>query len=194
MRPQLNIGKKVGLLLITLTGCLTGCAAPTSREAPRVAAGEADSARRDWVATGDQLMKHGDPSRAAQYYEAAYRSGAEPVLPKLLAACVASRQYALAVEHAEAALLRDPSNVHLRGLLGSLHADTGELAKARENFELAAEEAVADADLQFTVGVFFRDDAHEPGRADPYFRAYLALAPTGAHAREARASLMKRVE
>lgn len=190
MRQHVRIGKKLGLLLLL---ALAGCAAPTSRSAPKIASSEADASGRDLIASGDRLMKH-DPSRAAQYYEAAYRAGAPRVLPRLLTACVASRQYALAAEHAEAALLRDPSNVRLRGLLGSLHADTGQLAKARENFEIAAAEDVADADLQFTVAVFFRDDAHEPGRADPYFRAYLALAPAGSHAREARASLMKSVE
>lgn len=188
MRHEVIIGNKLGLLLVlTLVGC-------ASRAAPKGALEGADSSGADLVVRGDRLMKHDDPSRAAQYYEAAYRAGAARVLPKLLAACVASRQYALAAEHAEAALLRDPSNVRLRSFLGSLQAGTGQLAKARENFEIAAAEDVADADLQFTVAVFFRDDAHEPGRADPFFRAYLALTPAGSHAREARASLMKSVE
>jgi len=173
---------------------LAGCAQSSSREAVRAAGRDGDPNGSRSAAQGDELMKEGDATRAAQYYEAAYRAGGARVLPKLLAACVASRQYALAIEHAEAALARDPSDGRLRVLLGSLHADTGELTKAREHLEIAASERPGDADLQFTVAVFFRDDAHEPGRADGYFRAYLAIAPAGTHSREAQASLMKTLQ
>lgn len=182
---------KVAPLLVLL---LVGCAQSSAREAARVARRDGEPNGGGLAAQADELMKEGDATRAAQYYEAAYRAGAARVLPKLLAACVASRQYALAIEHAEAALARDPSDGRLRVLLGSLHADTGALVKAREHFELAASERPGDPDLQFTVAVFFRDDAHEPGRADGYFRAYLAIAPTGTHSREAQASLMKTVQ
>ena len=192
--PRLTLWQCAGLLLVVAVAALEGCGPAPSRGAPRSADGHAETDARSWEELGDQLMKQGDTSRAAQYYEAALLAGAPRALPKLLAACVASRQYALAVEHAEAALARDPANEHLRALLGSLHADTGELARARADFEQAALERPADADLQFTVAVFFRDDVHEPGRADAYFRAYLAVAPSGRHAREAHASLMKRVE
>lgn len=183
-------------LLLLLTATVIGCAPAqssghrTAKAAPHDSQGDGQK----WTALGDGHMSNGDPSRAAQYYEAGYREGTAALLPKLLTACIASRQYALAIEHAEAAVARDPTNAHLRGLLGALHASMGELDKARQHFELAASDRPLDATMQFTVGVFFRDDAREPGRADSYFRAYLAIAPKGAHAIEAQASLMKRVE
>jgi hypothetical protein len=35
---------------------------------------------------------------------------------------------------------------------------------------------------------------HDRAEADPYFREYLRLAPTGEHAAEARGSIMERVQ
>ncbi len=188
-------------MLLTNAACVVflllsaGCAGSHAREASGSnLPTSAEPTAHSWSTAGDEHMKRGDASRAAQYYEAALRGGDEKALPKLLAACVGSQQYALAIEHAEAALARDPANNPLRLLLGSLYGDTGEFARARQHLELAASEAPTDPGVQFTVAIFFRDEARDPARAHAYFQSYLTLSPAGAGAREAAASLMKTVE
>ena len=158
-------------MLLTNAACVVflllsaGCAGSHAREASGSnLPTSAEPTAHSWSTAGDEHMKRGDASRAAQYYEAALRGGDEKALPKLLAACVGSQQYALAIEHAEAALARDPANNPLRLLLGSLYGDTGEFARARQHLELAASEAPTDPGVQFTVAIFFRDEARDPAR------------------------------
>ena len=180
------------IVSVALFSLASACGLPGLR-----AARSPEPMQRDhpsWGLLGDELMREGDPTRAAQYYETSYRAGDRSAFPKLLAACVASRQYALAVDHGRAALARDPSNERLRLLLAALEAESGQSVAAREDFEVAASRQPGDAAAQFAAAVFFRDDAHEPGLADAYFRRYLEIAPVGDHAREARASLLEKLE
>jgi tetratricopeptide (TPR) repeat protein len=107
---------------------------------------------------------------------------------------VSLKHYRLAAETAEAAMARNPRNARLRFLAGTLHAAIGDVARARELMETAAQDLTADPNVSFAVGVFFRDDALDRGKADEYFRAYLRLAPNGAHRDEATASLLERIE
>ena len=75
-----------------------------------------------------------------------------------------------------------------------MNASTGETLKGREYLEQVAREQPNDAQVEFTLGVLVRDDLNDFAGADKYFRAYLALAPNGPHAEEARASLMNDVQ
>jgi predicted Zn-dependent protease len=138
----------------------------------------------------------GDAVRAEQYLGAALAGGADEkvVLPVFLHVCVAAHHYRLAVEYADASLARHPDDPHLRFLTGSLHVSVGEPARARDYLEQAARELKDDPDVQFAVAVFFRDDLADKIAADPYFREYLRLSPKGAHAEEAKVSLMVRVQ
>jgi tetratricopeptide (TPR) repeat protein len=145
---------------------------------------------------GEQLEASGDYLRAEQYLAAALAAGAgdRAALPALLHACIAARHYRLGSEYADAALTRDPSNSRLRFMTAALFLAIGERGRAREQFELAASQLGGDADVQFAVAVFFRDEMSDPVSADPYFRKYLQVSPTGAHAGDARGSLMERVQ
>lgn len=147
------------------------------------------------VEQGRAYAEMGDGLRAQQYFAAGLKAGADEsvVFPLLLRACILQKNYRLAVDYAEASLARHPNDARLRFLTGALHGTLGDTARSREHLELAAKELPTDAEVQFAVGVFFRDDAADRPAADPYFRRYLALAPRGAHVDEAKASLMERI-
>jgi tetratricopeptide (TPR) repeat protein len=145
---------------------------------------------------GKRFAAAGDTVRAEQYLSAAITAGADEkvVVPIFLHVCVAAHHYRLAVEYADAALARHPEDAHLRFLTGALHVSVGEPARARDYLEQAARELQDDADVQFSVAVFFRDDLADKVAADPYFREYLRLSPKGTHAEEAKGSLMVRLQ
>lgn len=148
------------------------------------------------VEDGRMFAESGDALRAQQYFAAALKAGADEkvVLPLLLRACVAQKNYRLAIEYAEAALAREPKNARLRLLAGALYASIGDMPHSRERLERAAGELAAEPEVQFTVAVSFRDDVGDVVLADKYFRRYLALAPNGAHAEEAKSSLMEQLQ
>ncbi len=172
-----------------------GCGAPASQPAKSAAS----SPLKDPAVLVEQAEAHargGDFTRAQQYFAAAIAAGAKSkaVLPGLLKACIASGDLRLATEYAENELSRNPDDAHLRFLAGALEAQIGNRTAARDHLVKAAEELPRDANVQFSVATFFRDDMQDRVEADPYFRGYLELAPLGEHAPEARGSLMDRVQ
>jgi predicted Zn-dependent protease len=143
-----------------------------------------------------QYAEAGDLVRAEQYFQAALAAGADErvVTPMLIKVCVASRHFRLASELAENMLARNPADSRLRFLAGALAVSTGAPQRARPHLERAAAELPNDAEVQFSVGAFFRDELSDKGAADKYFREYLRLDKNGAHAAEARAGLMEHVQ
>jgi len=184
--------------LATLLGLAALLAAGCAARAPaaRVSTLPEDRDPAFLVDQGKRFASIGDTVRAEQYLAAAMRAGADEtvVMPVFLRVCVAAKHYRLAVEYADAALARHPADARLRFLTGALHVSVGEPARARDYLEEAARQLRDDADVQFSVAVFFRDDLSDKVAADPYFREYLRLSPKGAHAEEARVSLMVRVQ
>jgi tetratricopeptide (TPR) repeat protein len=148
------------------------------------------------IEQGEAFAANGDFTRAQQYYAAAIAAGgkSKQILPQLLKACIAAGDLRLATEYAETALSRNPDDAHLRFLTGALQAQVGNRPGARDHLVQAASELKTDASVQFSVATFFRDDMQDRIEADPYFREYLRLAPTGEHAAEARGSVMERVQ
>ncbi len=148
------------------------------------------------VEHGKTFAERGDFTRAQQYYAAAIAAGgkSEVILPQLLKACIAGGDLRVATEYAENELSRNPDDAHLRFLTGALLAQIGNRPDARSHLVQAAKQLDKDANVQFSVATFFRDDMHDRVEADPYFREYLKLSPRGEHAAEARGSLMERVQ
>jgi tetratricopeptide (TPR) repeat protein len=173
---------------------LVACAGPAKEGAVTARAALENTALL--AERGRMFAEAGDVTRAEQYLSAALANGAPPreVLAHLLRACVQGGHLRLASEYAEHQLAREPGDGHLRFLAGALQASLGSRAAAQEHLAQAAADLPRDASLQFHVAAFFRDDLKDKIAADPYFRQYLALAPKGEHAAEARASLMERVE
>lgn len=183
------------LSLVAVMSLPLGCGQSSSKP-PRTAAEEKAETAASLVEQGRAYAEIGDGLRAQEYFASALKAGADEkvVLPLLLRACVSQKNYRLAAEYAEAALAREPRNARLRLLAGTLHASVGDSTRSRERLEQAAAELEGEPEVQFTVAVSFRDDANDVVNADKYFRRYLALAPNGEHADEAKSSLMVQIQ
>jgi len=182
-----------GSLLLAFALAASACSGTSTPAAAKAAAPlPEDRDPQLLLARGKAYAEVGDMVRAEQYLAAALvaRADERAVLPTLLKVCVASRHYRLASEYAEVALARYPRDAHLRFVAGALYVSIGEQGRAREHLEHAARELPNDAEVQFAVAVFFRDDLSDQVGADPYFREYIRLAPSGKHLDEARTSLM----
>jgi tetratricopeptide (TPR) repeat protein len=183
--------------VLALAVAVGGCAAPSKTATQTANAKSPEEADPVFLyQRGRDFGARGDLVRAEQYFAAALAAGGDEntIMPELLRVCVASRHYRLASEYAETALARHPTNARLRFLAGALGVTLGDTVRARERLERAAHELVDNAEIQFAVAVFFRDEMSDRVAADAYFREYLRLAPEGQHAEEARASMMERVQ
>jgi tetratricopeptide (TPR) repeat protein len=190
--------RHVLLLIGSALAGVAGCASSSDRKpAPNTAnAPPEDKDPRLLFERGRAFAEAGDLVRAEQYLGAALKAGADEraVVPVLLRVCIAARHYRYASEVAELTLARMPDDPRLRLVVGALYVQIGNPGLAREHLERAARELATDADVQFAVGVVFRDDLADRAAADRYFREYLRLQPNGGHAAEARASVMERVD
>jgi tetratricopeptide (TPR) repeat protein len=180
---------------LALTGCSQATPPPGAKNPVAEKAAEKARTAATLLEQGRAYADVGDSLRAQQYFSAAIKEGADRnvVLPLLLRACVAQKNYRLAVDYAETALARQPRNARLRLLTGTLYATIGDQPRSREQLERAADELSSQPDVQFTVAVTFRDHSGDVVSADKYFRRYLELAPQGEHAEEAKSSLMQLV-
>lgn len=188
----MRITPSIAAVLLPLA--LIGCAAPGATKSTDAA----HSPLKDpnvLFERGKAYSQVNDYTRAEQYFAAAIANGGKTstILPHLLKACVASGDLRLASEYAEQELSRNPENARLRFLTGAIYASIGDRSTARSHLVRAAGDLPKDAEVQFMVATFFRDNLNDKIVADPYFRDYLRLAPKGEHAQEARASLMERV-
>ena len=140
---------------------------------------------------GRAYARSGDLNRAEEYLTASIDAGKDPkmVLPILLSVCIAAGNYRLALDHADRALQRTPTDTRLRFVVASLDQATGDKDLAKQNLDQVTREDPNFADAQFALGVLMRDDLKDQAGAEPHFRAYLKLAPKGAHADEARQSI-----
>jgi Tfp pilus assembly protein PilF len=77
----------------------------------------------------------------------------------------------------------------VRYLLGTLYAAVGDRAHARQELEYVVGAKPTDAEAHWAFAKVLHDEGKDPLLADGQFREYLRLAPTGAHADEARASI-----
>lgn len=152
--------------------------------------------------TADKLLARGkafagvaDWTRAEQYLAAAIDGGADEreVMPMLLQVCVEDRRYRVAVGYAEEFLRRHPADVPMHYVLATLDAAVGDAPSARANLEVVLAAHPKDAEPHYVLATVLRDARLDLVSMDYHFREYLRLAPQGAHAEEARASLLKTV-
>jgi len=189
---------RAALVALAALGC-AGCGPAT----PLPPTAEKKQEQRDKVAKeeapetlferGRELARIGDNNRAEQYLSGAMDGGADPskVLPLLLRVCIAEHRYRVAIDYAEPYMRRRPDDYRLRFVIASLYHSIGEPQNARRELEQVVRSKPDHADAHFAMAVIYRDDEEDPAQADAHFREYLRIAPTGDHAPEARASLMR---
>lgn len=144
---------------------------------------------------GKAFAAVGDLTRAEEYLAAALDQGANPkeILPLLLDVCVRGGRYRSAIQHAENHLRRDPHDHATRLVVGTLYAALAEVKEAKTALEQVVEAKPNDAQAHYVLAVLARDQESDVVTADRHFREYLRIEPNGAHAEEARASLLKRM-
>jgi tetratricopeptide (TPR) repeat protein len=187
-------GAILSLAVLAPTAATAGCAARPNqqarndvRELPR------GQSLPELMERGRAFAAVGDLTRAEQYLSAALQAGANPqdVLPALLHVCVESKRYRVAAEYVGEYLRRNPDSTSLRLLHGSLEAAVGDRAVALREYEYVLRARPDDSEGHYAIAVLLRDSLDDPGRADEHFREYLRISPDGAHASEARASLLE---
>jgi tetratricopeptide (TPR) repeat protein len=172
-------------LLLTLAAASCAPTALTTRHDAQPAL-----TREQVLAVAELAERTGDNLRAQQYLLTALKAGAAPelVLPRLLRLYVADGQYRLAIDTLKDFLRHHPQHYRLRLLLADLYAATQLTAAAAGEYERVLAAAPAYARAHFSLASLLYE-AGDAGRADPHYRAYLASAPHGRHADEARSHL-----
>ncbi len=184
-------------LALAILGATCACGPRTPAEKA-----QADIETMRHESTVDKLVERGrafaavgDSTRAEEYLAAALEAGADPkeVLPLLMKVCVSAGRYRAAIAYGEGHLRRHPEDARTRFVVGTLYAALGENKPARENLERAVEERPNDPNAHYALAVLARDADNDLVEADKHFREYLRLDPNGAHAEEAKNSLLKRM-
>jgi tetratricopeptide (TPR) repeat protein len=175
MRTYLSIA-----VLSTLLGCATARPAPSN--AASVAGGEL-------VQRGVELARQGDDLGAEQYFDAAIKAGyPAPAATRLMvSSCLAGGRLERARSHAQRYVDRHPEDWIFHHMLASIEFAEGNGGQARAVLELLLDEHPEHAPSHFLLGLVLRDQLGELDGARAAFEGYLALAPEGEHADEARA-------
>lgn len=176
--------------LLTLAACGGSAARPAGKEFDADVA-ERETTHQKLFERGKMFAQVGDLTRAEEYFSAAIERGASDaeVFPLLVRVCVQDARYRLALKHTEEHLRKHPGDVDALRVQGSLHYAIGEGERAEQILLRVAGLAPEDAETQFMLAVLYRDMQKDAVRARARFRRYLAIAPTGKHAEEARGNL-----
>ncbi len=142
-------------------------------------------------AEGKALAALGDSVRAEQYLAAALVGGGDDkaITPLLVQVCVNDGRLRSAIEYAEPYVRKHPDDVRARYLLGTLYGGIGAFDRARAEYEAVIAAKPDTPEPHWALALLLRDDLNDQPNATIHFREYLRLAPTGAHADEARASI-----
>ncbi len=184
--------KMAALLCLVATASCVRAATPAERARGDLAAMTSERSVDKLVARGRGFAGVGDLTRAEQYLSAAIDVGGDPaaILPDLLRVCVAADRYRVAIAYAAPWLDRHPGDDKLRFVVAALRANVGDGAGARADLERLVAHAPDDPRTRFAYASFLRQELGDVGSADAQFRAYLALAPNGPHAEQARSLLL----
>lgn len=172
---------------------LVACGGASANENPRekLAIMKKGEQPAKLVEQGRAFAAIGDTTRAEEYFSAAIQRGADEatVVPQIVKVCVTDGRYELAIEYASRYTQKHPADVRVRYLLGTLYAAVGERGKARSELEYVVSAKPNDPEPHWALAKVLHDEGKDLTLADGQFREYLRLAPTGAHADEARASI-----
>jgi thioredoxin-like negative regulator of GroEL len=141
--------------------------------------------------TGMASAAQGDFVRAEQYLAASGARGKPEteVIGPLVRVCVAASRLRQALVYAQPYLRRHPDDWRLRFVVATVHLGLEQLDEARTELQRVIAAAPEVPEPYFVLGTLLRERQRDEAAARPHFERYLALAPTGAHADEARLAL-----
>lgn len=141
------------------------------------------------LARGLEYARSGEDLAAEQYFTAA-RAAGEPeqrVVRELITVCVRSNRLEHALMHGRLYMERFPDDQIVRHAMASIHFAKGDALSARHELELLLGEWPEHAESHFLLALILREQYADMDGARRSLEQYLALAPTGTHASEARA-------
>lgn len=179
------------LVFVLAAACGGGAGTPASDPAHTLAIMKKAEQPDKLIADGKAFAAVGDTTRAEEYFSTAIAQGADEakVVPLIVQVCVRDGRYELAIDYASRYAQKHPSDVRMRYVLGTLYAAIGDAGHARTELEYVVNAKPNDPEPHWALAKVLHDEAKDETSADGQFREYLRLAPTGAHADEARASL-----
>jgi Flp pilus assembly protein TadD len=132
--------------------------------------------------------------RAEQYMALAVRAGypRERALVAIVDACLASSRLRAALAYAEPHLRRHPDAWRVRLLVAAVHAALGRHERAVEELHRITQAHPTVVEAHHELAVLYDEQLGDEHAARRSFHAYLAHAPDGEHAAEARAWLAAR--
>jgi tetratricopeptide (TPR) repeat protein len=171
-----------------------GCASTQTNLKKDMAVIERESSADRLTTQGEGYAALGDMTRAEQYFAAALKNGGDAgaLARRLVAVCVADGRYPSALEHAEEHLRKHPGDTDMRFAVATLRDALGDTDGAREELRAVARLRPGLAEAHFALGALEKQHGNLV-EADAAFRAYLAAAPNGEHAEEARAGILQQV-
>ena len=151
----------------------------------------AEASAEQLFATGMAAASGGDLVRAEQYLAAAGARGYDEtkIIGPLVRVCVAASRLRQALLYAQPYLRTHPDDWRLRFVVASIHVGLDSVADARRELERVVLAAPEVPEPHFALAALLRERLRDDAAARPHFERYLALAPTGAHADEARVAL-----
>jgi len=127
----------------------------------------------------------GDTLRAEQYLAAALVRGYDDAMIPLLRICVTGERYGAALRYAQNRLAARPGDWQLRYLTAELLGAVGRFDDERAQLETLVSEVSDRPEPHFALAQAYEREGFAR-RAATHYARYLALAPTGRYAREAR--------
>jgi tetratricopeptide (TPR) repeat protein len=178
--------RRLSLWIVVLTGCAHLQPQPQRAR---------DLGSEALLQIANAAEEAGDSLRAQQYLRVALQEGADETkyVPRLLALYIADGQYRVAIDQGEHYLRRHPQDRATRLLLSTLYTAVGEDEHAVKQYERVLASEPDDAYAHYALATLLYERGGAAQRADEHFRAYLALAPDGEHADEARGLLLRGV-
>jgi len=175
---------------------LAGCHQLSPARKASLNAELSDISSEDLFRLGLWHARSGDLLRAEQYLVATRQRGyqARQVAYWLVRVCTAASRYQSALVHARLYLRDHPGDWSLRLITASVYEALGDLGRAQSELERIVQ-AVPQTPLpHFRLALLYGVSESQEHRARTQLEAYLALAPRGPHAAEARAVLDESIE
>ena len=170
---------------------LSACGGSGLREGSPPTDPVADVSKEQLFDTGMSFASQGDFVRAEQYLAAAGARGYDEtqLIGPLVRVCVAASRLRQALLYAEPYLRRHPDDWRLRFVVAAIQLGLDRVADAKTALERVVTAAPDAPEPHFALATLLRERMRDEPGSKPHFERYLALAPTGPHADEARVAL-----